>query len=454
MSLAPFLVAFFLVRYLQKTLVSEHGTSLSVKPLGGLVVLGIGLLCTEVFLDVEHITRWIWHVILIVIAVFLYQTDDLKHSRGLLIGVIPFIVVSLLGDIVLVMDPELYSAWKNYIETAVFFSLILLVIMWVNNKKQQKIFEKERIRREMEEQQNKIIAARKDELEAMVTERTAALISQKEDLEKALADLSATQHQLIQQEKLASLGELTAGIAHEIQNPLNFVNNFSEVSAELIEELQEEQQRNSRDLGNETEILEMLKENLAKIRHHGRRADAIVKGMLQHSRSSNGKIEPVDINALADEYLRLSYHGLRAKDKSFNALMQTEFDSTIGKVNVLPQDLGRVILNLLTNAFYSVNQKRKQSVNHQYEPLVLVQTKRFKNKVLIKIRDNGLGIPARALDKIYQPFFTTKPAGEGTGLGLSLSYDIITKSHQGEMKVSTKEGEYAEFNIFIPLNLS
>ena len=453
MSLAPFLVAFFLLRYLKKSLVSEHGISIATRPLRGFLLLGIGLLSAEIFLDAEHITRWIWHLILIGIAVFMYTTDDLKRSRSLLIGVIPFIAVSVLGDIIRVADTELYSAWRTYIETAVFFSLILLVSMWISNNKQQKVLEKERMRREFEEQQNRIIAARKNELETMVTERTAELISQKEDLEKALADLSATQHQLVQQEKLASLGELTAGIAHEIQNPLNFVNNFSEVSAELIDELKEEQQKDSRNLSNETEILEMLKENLAKIRHHGRRADAIVKGMLQHSRSSNGKIEPVDINALADEYLRLSYHGLRAKDKNFNAVMQTDFDSSIGKVNVLPQDLGRVILNLLTNAFYSVNQKRKQSEN-QYEPLVFVQTKRFKNKILIKIRDNGLGIPAKALDKIYQPFFTTKPAGEGTGLGLSLSYDIITKSHQGEMKVSTKEGEYAEFNIFIPLNLS
>lgn len=453
MSLAPFLVAFFLIRYLQRSLVSEHGTSLAIKPLRGFILLAAGLLSAEVFLDAEYITRWIWHLILIAIAVFMYQTDDLKRSRSLLIGVIPFIVVSLLGDIVRVADAGLYSIWRMYIETAIFFSLILLVSMWVNNNKQQKVLEKERMRREFEEQQNKIIAARKDELETMVTERTAELISQKEDLEKALADLSATQHQLIQQEKLASLGELTAGIAHEIQNPLNFVNNFSEVSAELIDELKEEQQKPARDLANETDILEMLKDNLAKIRHHGRRADAIVKGMLQHSRSSNGKIEPVDINALADEYLRLSYHGLRAKDKSFNAVMQTDFDTSIGKVNVLPQDLGRVILNLLTNAFYSVNQKRKQSES-QYEPLVCVQTKRLKNRILIKIRDNGLGIPSRALDKIYQPFFTTKPAGEGTGLGLSLSYDIITKSHQGEMKVSTREGEYAEFNIYIPLNLS
>ncbi|NEU08825.1 histidine kinase [Flavihumibacter sp. R14] len=453
MLLAPFLVAFFLIRYLQKSLVSDHGISLSVKPLRGFLLIGIGLLGAEVAFNAEYITKWIWHLILIAIALFMYKTDDLKHSRTLLIGVLPFIAISLVNDILQAVDRNLYNTWKGYMEAGILFSLILLVIMWVNNNKQQKALEKERLKRQFEEQQNKIIAARKNELEMMVSERTAELISQKEDLEKALAELSATQHQLIQQEKLASLGELTAGIAHEIQNPLNFVNNFSEVSAELIDELQEEQRKDFRNLGNETEILEMLKENLAKIKHHGKRADAIVKGMLQHSRSSNGKIEPVDINALADEYLRLSYHGLRAKDKSFNAIMQTDFDSSVGKVNVLPQDLGRVILNLLTNAFYSVNQKRKHSEN-LYEPTVSVQTKKYKNKILIKIRDNGLGIPPKALDKIYQPFFTTKPAGEGTGLGLSLSYDIITKGHQGEMKVSTREGEYAEFNIFIPLNLS
>ena len=453
MSFAHFLVAFFLVGYLHKLSRRVSKTFPFKKLINWFLLLGISLLCIELIFDADYIIKWLWHLILITIAVFMYTRTELKHTRTLLVGVLPFIIVGLLSDALELWDKKLHKSWHNYIEMAVFFSLLWLGAMWISNTKRQKVLEKERLERQLEEEQNRLLAKRKEELEVMVAERTAELTSQKEDLQNALADLSAMQNQLIQQEKLASLGELTAGIAHEIQNPLNFVNNFSEVSTELIEELQEEQQKEFRNLGSETELLEMLKENLAKIKHHGKRADAIVKGMLQHSRSSSGKMEPIDINALADEYLRLSYHGLRAKDKSFNAHMETDFDHSMGQVNVLPQDLGRVILNLLTNAFYSVNQKRKHHPEG-YEPTVSVQTKQLKDKILIRISDNGLGIPQKVLDKIYQPFFTTKPTGEGTGLGLSLSYDIITKAHQGEMEVKTEENKYAEFSIFIPLNLS
>ncbi|MDB5121267.1 MAG: hypothetical protein JWN56_2485 [Sphingobacteriales bacterium] len=271
-----------------------------------------------------------------------------------------------------------------------------------------------------------------------------------EDLQESLTHLRQTQSQLIQSEKMASLGELTAGIAHEIQNPLNFVNNFSEVSTELLKELQEEQEKEIRDFENEKELLIDIEKNLHKIIHHGKRADAIVKGMLQHSGSSNGRIEPTDINALADEYLRLSYHGLRAKDKLFNAKLETGFDSSIGKIKVMPQDLGRVILNLLTNAFYSVTEKKKLSKGN-YEPTVFIGTRKLDKWVEIKVRDNGLGIPKKIMDKIYQPFFTTKPTGEGTGLGLSMSFDIVTKGHGGQIKVETQEGKFAEFVILLPI---
>ena len=271
-------------------------------------------------------------------------------------------------------------------------------------------------------------------------------------LEKTLNDLQATQKQLIQSEKMASLGELTAGIAHEIQNPLNFVNNFSEVNQELLEELKSEKakSKSERDEALENLILHDISVNLEKIHHHGKRADAIVKGMLQHSRSSSGQKEPTDINVLCDEYLRLCYHGLRAKDKSFNANMKTDFDESIGLVNIIPQDLGRVILNLLTNAFYVVNEKKKSEPN-PYDPTVSISTKRLENRVEIKVSDNGNGIPQKVLDKIFQPFFTTKPTGQGTGLGLSLSYDIIAKGHGGELKVETKEGEGTTFIILLPV---
>ena len=271
----------------------------------------------------------------------------------------------------------------------------------------------------------------------------------------ALEKLKQTQTQLIQSEKMASLGELTAGIAHEIQNPLNFVNNFSELNKELLSEMNDEI-----DKGNYNEVKVIARDvtdNEEKINSHGKRADAIVKGMLQHSRSSSGQKEPTDINALADEYLRLAYHGLRAKDKSFNATLKTDFDVAIGKVNIIPQDIGRVILNLITNAFYAVDEKKKTGIYNLptgqagYKPTVSVSTKKQNDHVEITVADNGKGIARTVLDKIFQPFFTTKPTGQGTGLGLSLAYDIV-KAHGGELKVETKEGDGAEFIITLPLS--
>jgi len=295
-----------------------------------------------------------------------------------------------------------------------------------------------------EQEKQQFLASQNETLERQVQERTAAL-------KQSFEDLKSTQSQLIQSEKMASLGELTAGIAHEIQNPLNFVNNFSEVNAELIEDMEQEI-----DKGNLQEVKTIakdIKENEQKINHHGKRADAIVKGMLQHSRSSTNQKEPTDINKLADEYLRLCYHGLRAKDQFFNATMHTDYDQGIDKINIISQDIGRVLLNLFTNAFYTVTEKKNQQQN-DYEPTVSVSTKKVhapsgNRGIEIRVRDNGNGIPQKVLDKIFQPFFTTKPTGQGTGLGLSLSYDII-KSHGGEIKVETKEGEGAEFIIWLP----
>ena len=286
-------------------------------------------------------------------------------------------------------------------------------------------------------------------------------------LSRSLDELKAAQTQLIQSEKMASLGELTAGIAHEIQNPLNFVNNFSEVSAELLDEMKDELAK-----GNTQDAMDMaedIKQNLEKILIHGKRADGIVKGMLQHSRKSTGQKEPTDINALADEYLRLAYHGIRAKDNSFNATLKTDFDPAIGMVNIIPQDIGRVILNLITNAFFAVSDKAKMTSQTpyplkggpEYQPTVTVTTKlqhplsggRGSDgaMVTISVSDNGPGMPAHILDKIFQPFFTTKPTGQGTGLGLSLSYDIV-KAHGGELKVETKEGEGSVFTIQLPIS--
>jgi len=274
----------------------------------------------------------------------------------------------------------------------------------------------------------------------------AVLKRQKEELQTTLNELKTTQTQLIHSEKRASLGELTAGIAHEIQNPLNFMNNFSEVNKELIEEMKQELVVGN--IAEATTIANNVQQNEDKINHHGKRADAIVKGMLQHSRISTGQKEPVDLNALTDEYLRLAYHGLRAKDKTFNASVKADFDKSIGKINMIPQDIGRVLLNLYNNAFYALIEKKKQH-GDAFEPFISVETKKANGKVEIRVKDNGNGIPQKVLDKIFQPFFTTKPAGQGTGLGLSLSYDIV-KAHGGEIKVETKEGEFTEFVIQIP----
>jgi two-component system, NtrC family, sensor kinase len=266
-------------------------------------------------------------------------------------------------------------------------------------------------------------------------------------IEKAYAELKTTQAKLIQSEKMASLGELTAGIAHEIQNPLNFVNNFSQVNKELIDEATKA--INTGNLNEAVELLSTINNNEDKIIHHGQRADSIVKGMLLHSRETKGEKEPADLNALAEEYLRLSYQGLRARDKSFNASLKTHFDPTIGKISIVSQDIGRVFLNLYNNAFYAVNEKKKE-IPEAYEPTVSIITERVNGRVEIRVKDNGKGIPEKIKEKIFQPFFTTKPAGQGTGLGLSLSYDIV-KAHGGEISVDNKDGEFTEFVIQLPV---
>ena len=319
----------------------------------------------------------------------------------------------------IIITPPWWNTWWAY---CIYALLLLSLIFLVYRYQRARLLKAERER------------TRKKELE------------QAREIEKAYHELRSTQTQLVQREKMAGLGELTAGIAHEIQNPLNFVNNFSDINAELVDELKAELTNGNIPLA--SEIADSIKENEQKINHHGKRADAIVKGMLQHSRTSSGQKEPTDINALADEYLRLAYHGLRAKDKSFNATTNTDFDKSIGSINIVPQDMGRVILNLINNAFYAVDEKKKQN-GDGYEPTVSVSTKKENGKVEIRVADNGNGIPQKVLDKIFQPFFTTKPTGQGTGLGLSLSYDIV-RAHGGEIKVNTKENNGTEFIIELP----
>jgi two-component system NtrC family sensor kinase len=299
---------------------------------------------------------------------------------------------------------------------------------------------------ELEQEKQHILATQNETLEKQVTERTA-------ELNQSLDVLKATQNQLIQSEKLANLGELTAGIAHEIQNPLNFVINFSELSLNIVKDLKDEMEAPLIDKAYIDELFNDLSANQEKINHHGKRASSIVKGMLAHSRASTGIRELSDINKLADEYLRLSYHGLRAKDKTFNANFTSNFADPLPKIEVIPQDLGRVLMNLINNAFYAVNEKRVKNTQAGYQPLVSVSTEQIDSHIIIKISDNGIGIPENIKEKIFKPFFTTKPTGQGTGLGLSLSYDIITKGHGGSLEVESEMGAFTLFIIKLPLSL-
>jgi len=448
LSFAPLVVSLVLADKIRKY-ARVNSLQQWEKPLKYALVFSVFLISTEAVLSAYSITKWIWHVYLIAMIAFSLKQKELRTLRMFVLAFVPFEIVSLITDLAEVINVDFFSANETYFKNAMSLTYIWMVAILFSQNRQFKVAEKERIKRQQEDELNKAIAIRKVELEGLVAERTAELTAQKEELELTLDELRSTQSQLIQAEKMASLGELTAGIAHEIQNPLNFVNNFSEVSKELLDEMMAELDKgNSNDA---KEIASDIIQNLEKINHHGKRADAIVKGMLQHSRSSSGQKEPTDVNALADEFLRLAYHGLRAKDKSFNATLKTDLDANIGIIKVIPQDIGRVILNLLTNAFYAVNEKKKLNIAG-YEPLVSIRTKRQENKVEIDVSDNGNGIPQKVIDKIFQPFFTTKPTGEGTGLGLSLSYDIIVKGHSGELRVETHEGEGTVFHIKLPIN--
>lgn len=442
-----FILFFFLARYLKKTIPAHEPQKKWDNELNWAMIITALFVVMNAVFTISPIIKVVEHLAIIAVILIIYILPDFRIARNIILAVLPFVLASFVKDVVHSLHSAFFTSLRIYVEVVYSCTVVWMIAMLIISKKQRTALQKERKIREEEEEQNRVTAARKAELEIMVTERTSALLAQKKELEHALLELRETQAQLIQKEKMASLGELTAGIAHEIQNPLNFVNNFSEVNKELIEELEKEIGK-----GNMMEVQEIardIRENEVKIIHHGKRADAIVKGMLQHSRASTGQKELTDINELADEYLRLSYHGLRAKDKSFNATMEVNFDKTLPKINVIPQDVGRVILNIFTNAFYSVTEKKKL-LGAVYEPVVTVTTKSVADQVEICIRDNGVGIPQKVLDKIYQPFYSTKPAGQGTGLGLSISYDIITKVHGGHISVETKEGEFAEFIILLP----
>lgn len=348
-----------------------------------------------------------------------------------------------------ILDISLQARVAIGISAMVILFAGFLVAFIANQRKKLKYH---RDLRALHEEQQRALTRQNMLLEDRVRQRTMELSGQKEELQNALSDLKASQTLLIQKEKMASLGEVASGIAHEIQNPLNFVNNFAEINTELLLEMKEllaAEKAAISDNGEMKLILDDVISNLKKIHQHGRRADAIVKSMLEHSRSSSGTLEPTDINEMLQNDFRLAYHGQRAKDGTFDIRFEQDLDPAVGKLAVVPQDLSRVFLNIIGNAFYSVSEKKTKNGIPGYKPILSVRTRRMDGKVEVRIRDNGMGIPQKVRDKVFQPFFTTKPTGEGTGLGLSMSYEIIM-AHRGDMTLDSMEGEYAEIVISLP----
>ena len=453
-----FLLIFLVARYLRTSLKMQQQFPVWDRKVMIVMWASMGLFVASVSVDKDNaIFNWAAHLSLMYCIYILYSEPIFKPAKTILLAIAPYAITATLLDLIKLVAPTFYQSWHNFVEAINLFAVLWGIGVWVVTVRQKKELDKAQEQVAEQEQNNKLISAMKAELEVQVAERTAELTRQKEELEVALNELKSTQAQLIQSEKMASLGELTAGIAHEIQNPLNFVSNFSDVNNELLDEMLAEISNNNAD--EVTLLVNDIKDNNSKIIFHGKRADAIVKGMLQHSRKNTGQKEPTDINALCDEYMRLSYHGLRAKDKSFNAIFQTYLDPSLsadanghGKIMIVPQDVGRVLLNLLNNAFYAVNEKKKIS-GEDYKPTVSIKTTSLPaaNAVEIIVEDNGNGVPKALVEKIFQPFFTTKPTGAGTGLGLSLSYDIITKQHGGTINVQSEEGKGTKFTITMPL---
>jgi len=434
MGIFSFLAIFILIRRLSSAfkLSPLRAKWLSQFTLATWVTVGLYILAQVYFSD--------WFILisggaLLGGAIFYAERElDFNPFNAVLKAHYPLAAATVFTGIAEFIAHKFYDKYENYFSFVIIGAFVWIFARWATTKKQREEFNRVT-------QQNQM-------LDKLVADRTAELTKQKDELQQTLDLLQTTQQQLIQSEKLASLGELTAGIAHEIQNPLNFVNNFSEVSMELIDEMEAELSKGDTEEANA--IAADIKQNLGKIIHHGKRADAIVKGMLQHSRASSNTKEPTDINKLADEYLRLAYHGLRAKDKTFNAELVTHFGEGLPPVNIVPQDIGRVLLNLFNNAFYAVHAKQAVA-GAEYKPVVTLNTSKKNGSIIISVADNGTGIPDEVKDKVMQPFFTTKPTGEGTGLGLSLSYDIVVKGHNGNIDVQSREGEGSEFIVTLPI---
>jgi signal transduction histidine kinase len=411
------------------------------------IILCISLLITEgAYNDSLALTSWIAILMLFALSYYCLIKKEFKLVKNVAYSIIPLTVINFLEECISIFYKNFYIEYGDFVDAADTFALTWFVIILFIDNRQRKTIAKERLIALEKEKELQITTKLKAELEIEVKERTTEILKQKEELQKIVDELKSTQTQLVQQEKLASLGALTAGIAHEIKNPLNFVNNFSELSTELVDEFIRTTDETERQ-----EIGADLKINLQKINEHGKRADSIVKNMLQHSRSGSGEKQLTDINQICEEYFNLAFHGKRAIDANFNCEMVKNLDNTIPQVNCVVQDISRVFLNLINNAFDAVRERELEGKTPSYKPSVTLTTKQINNTISISISDNGKGIPQHIKEKIFEPFFTTKPAGQGTGLGLSLSYDIV-KAHGGEMRLETVEGEGSEFVIQLPNN--
>lgn len=442
-----YLIAFILVFRLRGSLLEAEDIkkwqSRLSKMLIGITIL---FLITRP-IDEKYLLSLSGYAVLGYVIYLIYNNPLFYFAKPMMLSLLPIAFVFFISNAFEQLNEDLYEEYDNWFGPAQGLSIVWLIAMSFIQNKQINTLRKQRnliLQAELEKIADE---AKKAELEKEVDIRTSELKLQNDKLTAALAELSATQQQLVHAEKMASLGELTAGIAHEIQNPLNFINNFAELNAELAAEL-----KAALDQGDTQDAIDLatdMAENSLKIAHHGKRADSIVKSMLQHSRGATGQKEWVNLNNLADECLRLSFHGMKAKDKQFQASYRLQLQDDLPPTEAFPQELGRVLLNLINNAFYAVSAKN-QEANEGYVPTVTVTTGLAGNTIFIEIEDNGNGIPSSIREKIFQPFFTTKPTGQGTGLGLSLSYDIV-KAHQGELKLESEEGKFTKFTIAIPL---
>lgn len=445
------IISLFLLYYLKKSSGPEgFPVHLNRYFKYGMVASGILIVLGATQLPPEFLFELLSFALVGAIIYLILNTPELEYQKTLAITPLPIIGVQLLEYLIKTISPSIYDVLENYLDAAGFFALIWAVTMWLNHRKQMKELEIERIFLKEQERQLKATAEQKNHLEALVAERTSEILKQKEELQDALDHLQSTQVQLIQQEKLASLGQLTAGIAHEIKNPLNFVNNFSELSVDFLEEIGEEMAKisDSPEKSNILELLEDVKSNLVKIRHHGSRADSIVRSMLMHSRGGTGTMDPTDLNALIREYANLAFHGMRANPNPINVDIKLELDEKLPPIKLNGEDFSRVILNLVKNSFDAMRDKIAAQGN-EYKAKVEIKTKDLGDQILIEVEDNGPGVPDEIRDKLLMPFFTTKKGTEGTGLGLSITHDII-KSHEGKLEIESKVGEFTRFSILLP----